>query len=124
MRRSFSGTFRCENLGHDHWRLLRTDAPRVEIHVRGNQSPQGCGASETLSVEWRTAAAVLSVQSPRGAQDFTVDTALLHEPLPELYDALPLARFDARAKRFWRRVFLLVRLPGGRRLLGLLARRA
>jgi hypothetical protein len=33
-----------------------------------------------------------------------------------------LADFDARARRFWRRVFVLVRIPGGRRLLGMLAR--
>jgi len=38
----------------------------------------------------------------------------------ELYAALPLAQFDRRARRFWRRVFLLVRIPGGRSLLGML----
>jgi hypothetical protein len=40
-----------------------------------------------------------------------------------LYEALPLAGFDATARRFWRRVFLLVRLPGGRYLLRLIAQR-
>jgi hypothetical protein len=37
--------------------------------------------------------------------------------LPKLYEALPLARFDAKARRFWGRVFWLVRMPGGRSLL-------
>jgi hypothetical protein len=49
--------------------------------------------------------------------------AIVHEPLPKLYAELPLAGFDERARRFWRRVFRLVRIPGGRHLLGVLARR-
>jgi hypothetical protein len=36
---------------------------------------------------------------------------------------LPLVSFDDKARRFWRRVFRLVRIPGGRHLLGVLARR-
>jgi hypothetical protein len=47
--------------------------------------------------------------------------AIVHEPARNLYAALPLAEFDGRARRFWRRVFLLVRIPGGRSLLGILA---
>ena len=50
--------------------------------------------------------------------------AVAHEPLARLYDTLPLMSFDSQARRFWRRVFFLVRIPGGRRLLGLVARRA
>jgi hypothetical protein len=44
----------------------------------------------------------------------------VHEPLQDLYEGLPLASIDADARRFWRRVFRLVRLPGGRYLLRLL----
>jgi hypothetical protein len=35
---------------------------------------------------------------------------------------LPLASIDADARRFWRRVFRLVRIPGGRYLLKVLTR--
>jgi len=34
----------------------------------------------------------------------------------------PLASIDADARRFWHRVFRLVRIPGGRYLLKLLTR--
>jgi hypothetical protein len=39
-----------------------------------------------------------------------------------LYESLPLVSIDANARRFWRRVFRLVRIPGGRFLLKLLTR--
>jgi len=51
-------------------------------------------------------------------------TATIHEPRPELYQGLPLVVMDDAAKRFWRRVFLLARIPGGRRLLRWIAERS
>jgi len=50
--------------------------------------------------------------------------AIIHEPLTRLYEGLPLASFDPAARRFWRRVFRLVRIPGGRHLLRFIARRS
>ncbi len=47
----------------------------------------------------------------------------LHEPAGPLYAGLPLPAFTSGMRRFWQRVFLLVRLPGGRRLVAWLARR-
>ncbi|HMH88482.1 MAG TPA: hypothetical protein VK523_07555, partial [Steroidobacteraceae bacterium] len=47
-------------------------------------------------------------------------SAIVHEPLEHLYESLPLVSIDADARRFWRRVFRLVRLPGGRFLLRIL----
>jgi hypothetical protein len=52
------------------------------------------------------------------------DTALTHEADAALYRALPLAEFTPERRRFWRRVFWLVRIPGARLLLRLIARRA
>jgi hypothetical protein len=49
-------------------------------------------------------------------------SAIVHEPLERLYESLPLASIDADARRFWRRVFRLVRIPGGRYLLKVLTR--
>jgi hypothetical protein len=56
-------------------------------------------------------------------QSFRAQSASIQEPQNALYERLPLASFDARAQRFWRRVFLLARLPGGAALLRALARR-
>jgi hypothetical protein len=53
-----------------------------------------------------------------------VQSAIVHQPLARLYDGLPLAEFDSKTRRFWGRVFTLVRIPGGRHLLGVLARRS
>jgi len=76
-----------------------------------------------LSVEWRGASVEITRRSRLRAEQFTARDIVVHEPLPELYAQLPLERLDRRARRFWSRVFCLVRLPGGRRLVRWLARR-
>jgi hypothetical protein len=125
MGRSFSGNFHLEVVDGHHWRLLRTSAPRAEIDVMGDSAPPEIPHGHcTVNIDWDGDAAVLTIESPGDGRRCRARSAFIHEPLPNLYDALPLARFDARARRFWRWVFLLVRLPGGRRLLGMLARRA
>jgi hypothetical protein len=60
----------------------------------------------------------------RGNRVATVEAAgaIVHEPLGHLYESLPLVSIDADARRFWRRVFRLVRIPGGRYLLKVLTR--
>jgi hypothetical protein len=55
---------------------------------------------------------------------FEAASALLHEPRAALYEHLPLPRFTPEMARFWRRVFRIVRLPGGRWLLAWIGRRA
>jgi hypothetical protein len=58
-----------------------------------------------------------------GVRIISVGSVLLHEPQPRLYEALPLAGFDAKAQRFWRRVFTIMRIPGGRFMLRFFTRR-
>jgi len=77
-----------------------------------------------LDIEWHADEAVLRFTSAGQARTLELQSAIVHEPVPRLYDALPLADFDAKARRFWSRVFRLVRIPGGRFLLGALARRS
>ena len=77
-----------------------------------------------LGIEWRNHLALITLKSNGGVASAAAGSAWAHEPLPHLYEALPLAPFDAKARRFWRRVFWLVRLPGGRRLLKYFARAA
>jgi hypothetical protein len=75
-----------------------------------------------LGIEWQTRRVVLLTMLS-GGRVATVEASevIVHEPVPKLYESLPLADFDARARRFWRRVFALVRIPGGRLLLGIVA---
>ncbi len=126
MRRTLSGAFSAIDLGGGVWLLssgpsdpqvylqgIRPDAPDLSQHAR----------ITCLCVEWRSDDAVVAVTGANGVRYLTTRSAIIHEPLPRLYESLPLAGFDADAKRFWKRVFRLMRIPGGRFLLGLLARR-
>jgi hypothetical protein len=120
MRRQIPGTFVAQHLGAGVWRLSRSEPGLIDVFVLG-ATPQAEDYLRTpsvrdLDIEWRADCALLGTVAMRGA--------IVHEPLPQLYAALPLAAFDERARRFWRRVFRLVRIPGGRHLLGVLARRS
>jgi hypothetical protein len=66
---------------------------------------------------------LLTMTSAEQQRTVKAQSVIVHEPLARLYEALPLATLDANARRFWRRVFRLVRIPGGRYLLGALVRR-
>jgi hypothetical protein len=128
MRRKLPGTFLTRELGQDAWQLSRGEAASIDVFLRGAES----GAAETLrspsvrdiEIEWRAETVVLTMTSAEQTRTVKVQSAIVHEPLARLYEALPLASFDAQARRFWRRVFRLVRIPGGRHLLGVLARRS
>ena len=125
MRRNFSGASRARFAGDLTWRITRKDPHETEIIVVGadSRSAQACGATlHDLGIEWQGQRVLLTMVIA-GGQVATVEaaSAIVHEPARNLYAALPLAHFDARARRFWRRVFLLVRIPGGRSLLGILA---
>jgi hypothetical protein len=76
------------------------------------------------TVTWHSEGVSVALPSPEGLRHLNSRWGVIHEPLPSLYLGLPLAVLDERARRFWRRVFWLVRIPGGQRLLGLVARRA
>jgi hypothetical protein len=131
MRCNFSGAASAHISNDGTWRLraarthaARGGAPDAQIIVIGAdlREVQACGtALRDVCVEWLAQRAVLSMTSDGRVQKVEARGAIVHEPAPDLYAALPLAQFDERARRFWRRVFLLVRVPGGRRLLGLLA---
>jgi hypothetical protein len=128
MRRKLPGIFLTRELGQDAWQLSRGEAASIDVFLRGAES----GAAETLrspsvrdiEIEWRAETVVLTMTSAEQTRTVKAQSAIVHEPLARLYEALPLASLDAQARRFWRRVFRLVRIPGGRYLLGVLARRS
>jgi hypothetical protein len=94
----------------------------IVIGASISHAPAGGATLHELAIEWHGQRVLLSMTTAGGEAKVQARTAIVHEPLPDLHAALPLAQFDARARRFWGRVFVLVRIPGGRRLLGMLAR--
>jgi hypothetical protein len=121
------GGFRALSLSPGTWLLTRAEPPALEIIVQGVQLE----AAETLSlancaglsIEWCESGVILRLSGAAQSSCIEARSAIVHESRPQLYQALPLAQFDAAAKRFWRRIFRIVRIPGGRYLLRVLARR-
>jgi hypothetical protein len=127
MRRNLSGTFLPQDLGKGAWRLTRGEAPDTDVFLRGaepnaTEALRGATVSD-IAIEWRSDAVVLNFTSGDGLRTLQTQSAIVHEPQSQLYEVLPLASLDDKARRFWRRVFRLVRIPGGRYLLRVLARR-
>jgi len=125
IERTLKGEFRAGDLGGGAWRLTSGGSA---VHIVGAeagaaQGLEGTTASE-VRVAWSGGGVSVAWLSARGRREFKARAAMIHEPLASLYQALPLATLDDGARRFWRRVFFLVRIPGGRMLLGLAARRA
>ena len=126
-RCNLPGVFRSHAIQDGAWRLSRSDPVAIDIFVRA----AAAAATEVLSahgvcdvdIEWRPESVLLSMTSAGQRKTLSARSAIVHEPLNDLYAALPLAGFDANTRRFWRRVFRWVRIPGGRHLIALLARR-
>ncbi len=131
MQRSFSGSFRVDRPNPGWWRVRNIQSPHQIAWLRNVRTTTGVAPVEqsfpdtydALRLEWDAANPVTVVLGEGAtARMLTADSMQLQEPDQGLYDALPLARFTQDARRFWRRIFWLVRLPGGRTLLGLVAR--
>jgi hypothetical protein len=128
MRRNLPGPFVARNIGVGSWRLARGHPKPIDVILRGAQ-PEAEEAlsrfeAENLDIEWDATTVALTMTSAGRRHTVVARSALVHEPLTHLYDALPLADVDEKTKRFWRRVFRMIRIPGGRYLLGVLARRS
>jgi hypothetical protein len=128
MRSNFSGTFMARDVGRGSWRLSgRESAPPIDILLKvvqgGTADAFGPHAVSDIELEWQDGAVLMSLTSSQRRTSIKLQSAIVHQPLARLYDALPLAEFDGKARRFWRWVFALVRIPGGRYLLDAVARR-
>jgi hypothetical protein len=127
IERTLTGAFRATALGADTWKLTTGVAGSAEIYLSGVDRDafaalDGSTAS-AVTVTWSAAGAGVTLISSRASHQFRSRTATIHEPRPQLYQGLPLVALDAAARRFWRRVFFLARLPGGRHLLRWIAQR-
>jgi hypothetical protein len=132
VERTLTTTLTARELPGGTWQLSSGTEGGVDIILRGTDPEAraaltGLRASKAL-VTWhrdgnRDGAAV-TLTTAGGTRQIRARTVILHESRALLYDGLPLVRLEDAARRFWRRVFWLVRIPGGRRLLGLVARRS
>ncbi len=126
LRRNFPGVFLPQNRGNRAWQLSRPVPHEISVFLRGTepgaQRSFGTGPLLDLGVEWHADKVLLTFMSGEKVSSVEAASAIVHEPLHDLYERLPLASIDADARRFWRRVFRWVRIPGGRFLLKALAR--
>jgi hypothetical protein len=126
-RQSFPGPFSATKLNAGVWQLTKDvpDGARVYLHGAAPEASKYLGAMRitALEFEWRIEGVIVRVTGAAGVRHFKSESVLIHEPKARLYESLPLASFDAAAQRFWKRVFRLIRIPGGRLLLGAIARR-
>ncbi len=124
--RTLWGSFAIHGLGSNVWRLATGDCAAPEIYFIGAESGAGCIEREmnisAVTLEWRDRDVHATLISIGGPKSLHARAALIHEPCAELYRSLPLAQFDGAARRFWRQIFWLIRIPGGRHLLRFMAR--
>ncbi len=129
LRCSVRGSFEGRELGAGSWQLKSGQAAGdAEIYVFGAEPGAARLLLDTIftavDFDWVDGGVLISLTSAGGARNLKARAAVIHEPLSRLYDGLPLASFNDSARRFWRRIFHLVRIPGGRYLLRLAARTA
>lgn len=126
LRRNFSGAFLPQQRGPGVWQLFRRAPHEIDVFLRdtepGAATAFGTGPIINLGVEWHGERVLLTFMSGERVASVEAANAIVHEPLERLYENLPLVSIDADARRFWRRVFRLVRIPGGRYLLRVLTR--
>ena len=124
MRRNFSGAFMPQDCGNGAWQLTRAAPHDLQVFLREAEHGAARAFGNTpivdLGIEWHADRALLTFMSGDRVATVEAATAIVHEPLGHLYESLPLVSIDAAARRFWRRVFRLVRIPGGRFLLRML----
>lgn len=128
MRCNLPGSFLARDLKDGAWRLSRSEPTPIDVLLRGAE-PAAAEAFRSshvrdIDIEWRAESVLLTVTSAEHRMSIYTQSAIVHEPLAHLYEALPLASLDDKARRFWRSVFRLIQIPGGRFLLGVLARRS
>jgi hypothetical protein len=126
MRRNYSGAFLVQSRGDDAWQLSRAAPHEMTVFLRhaepGAARAFGIGPILELGIEWQAEKVLLTFLADGRVASVEAANVIVHEPLADLYESLPLASIDADARRFWHRVFRLVHIPGGRFLLKLLTR--
>ena len=125
MLRSLTGEFTLRELGQGTVNISATGPSPLDIWVRGADTQLGhISSCSSVDIDWLGDGVRVTLRQGAQSAQFRAGSALIHEPKPHLYDRLPLGSINARTKRFWQRIFALVRLPGGPRLVRYLASRS
>jgi hypothetical protein len=128
LQRFLSGEFHVAMLGPETWLATNRRRPGESVLLRHVRASAPLGAStvaDSVTVTWQAGGPVAVDFSIEGRiLNVTAGTVFVHEPAPRVYAGLPLPAFTPGMRRFWRRVFGLVRIPGGRLILGWLSRRS
>lgn len=132
VERTVTASLTAREIAGGAWQLSSATPGGVDLILCGVDAGARAALTgvraERAVVAWRREgardAALVTLTTAGGTVRVHARTVVLHEPQALLYERLPLVRLDDAARRFWRRVFWLVRIPGGRRLLGLVARRS
>ena len=119
-----SAPFDIEDCGNGLWCLRRRQPRVVAVYLRGFAPPAQLAQCTAMRIDWPDGSdVVVSIVLPSQIVTTRAAAAFAHEPRDELYGALALPAFGPAAQRFWRTIFAVVRLPGGRLLLSWLAGR-
>jgi hypothetical protein len=117
------GPFTARRLD-DGWLITAAGGAEVLLReVAPEESSRLAAGFAALDLEWGADNVTVTIRREDREVRLLAGSAVVHEPQPLLYESLPLAGFDAAAKTFWRRIFTLIRIPGGRLLVRLIARR-
>jgi hypothetical protein len=127
IERTLTGAFRAMHLAADTWQLTTGATGSAEIYLCGVDRDAFAALNGSMpsavTMAWSAAGVSVTLISPGASTQFRSRTATIHEARPQLYQGLPLVVLDDAARRFWRRVFLIARIPGGRLLLRWIAQR-
>jgi hypothetical protein len=108
----------------NHWSLRDDRGAQVLLLGANADARQAPPRIERVHLRWTGRGVDVELSGGGATLLLQAAAAIVHQPLHSLYSILPLARYDARTRRFWQRVFWLVKVPGGGSLLKILARRA
>ncbi len=110
--------------GDCDWSLHSRDGRGVIIFLRELGGSIDSPTVNSVAVQWHEDGARVELVSDIRVIHASARAAWAHTPQTRVLESLPLEPFTPGMRRFWRRIFRLVRMPGGAWLLRWLARRS
>ena len=125
-RKTWNGTFRAQQRGARNWLLSTAEPVRTDVYLQETAIEHQVlpGVFDRIQIDWHAGAVDILLMQGAATVALRASGAFVHEQRPTLYEALPLETFGQRSRTFWRRIFFIVKIPGGRALLNHIARRA
>ncbi len=120
----YSGPFWAHPLRARGWRLSGPQDLEIFIRDPGGDVSNALGdvRIEAVHVDWSHTPFTVTVVTAAGSRTLAAKAVWVQEEPAGLYDDLPLAVFDSPARSFWNGMFRILRIPGGRFALQIIAR--